>query len=122
MLMLFLASRLGRGAEVREGVESARRCVRVVIRRLLGKQIVDVGVLGSGKKKDVMWHVPQSADSGNRRPRASVSLHIQKLKPQASIKKNYEFHKLLDVYNTIQRMMGVGQLRRQCYSRHQQNP
>ena len=36
-----------------------RGCVRVVIRRLLGEQIVDAGVLGSGKKEDAMWHVPQ---------------------------------------------------------------
>ena len=33
--------------------------MRVVIRRLLGEQIVDGGVLGSGKKEDAMWHVPQ---------------------------------------------------------------
>ena len=41
-----------------KGDESTRRCVRVVIRRLLGEQIVDVGILGSGKKEDAMWHVP----------------------------------------------------------------
>ena len=34
--------------------------MRVMIRRLLGEQIVDVGVLGSGKKEDAMWHVPHS--------------------------------------------------------------
>ena len=32
--------------------------MRVVIRRLLGEQIVAVGILGSGKKDDAMWHVP----------------------------------------------------------------
>ena len=32
--------------------------MRVVIRRLLGEKIVAVGVLGSGKKDDAMWHVP----------------------------------------------------------------
>ena len=41
-----------------KGDKSARRCVRVVIRRVLGEQIVDVGFLGSGKKEDAMWHVP----------------------------------------------------------------
>ena len=58
VLMLFLASGLGRGAKILEGDKSARRCVRVVIRRRLGEQIVDVGVLGSDKKEDDMWHVP----------------------------------------------------------------
>ena len=33
--------------------------MKVVIRRLLGEQTVDVGVLGSGKKEDAMWRVLQ---------------------------------------------------------------
>ena len=42
------------------------------------------------------------ADSRNRTPRARVSLHIQKQKPQASIKnKIVKIHKLFDVYNAI---------------------
>ena len=35
--------------------------MRVVIRRLLGEQIVDVGVLGSGKKEDGMCHIVTTA-------------------------------------------------------------
>ena len=43
-----------------------------------------------------------SADSRYRTPRAGVCLHIQKQKPQASLKNQIEkFHKLFDVYNTI---------------------
>ena len=38
--------------------------MRVLIRRLLGEQIVDVGVLGSVKKEDAMWHVPQRGVNG----------------------------------------------------------
>ena len=33
--------------------------MRVVIRGLLREQIVDVGILGNGKKEDARWHVPQ---------------------------------------------------------------
>ena len=33
--------------------------MRVVTRRLLGGQIVTLAVVGSGKKDDAMWHVPQ---------------------------------------------------------------
>ena len=63
-----------------------------------------------------------SADSRDRTKRVRVSLHIQKLKPQAAIKNKIEkIHKLFDVYNT-QKMMGIGQLRWQCYRCHQQNP
>ena len=32
--------------------------MKAVTRRLLGEQIVAVAVLGSGKKDDAMWHVP----------------------------------------------------------------
>ena len=66
-----------------------------------------------------------SADSRYRTTRARVCLHIQKPKSQATIKNEIvKIHKLFDVYNTIntQTMMGVGQLRWQCYRRHQQNP
>ena len=42
------------------------------------------------------------ADIRYRTPRAGVCLHIQKPKPQASIKTKIEkFHKLFDVYKTI---------------------
>ena len=47
----------------KEGEQIARRCVKVVIRRLLGEQIADVAVLGSGKKEDAMWHVPHHPPS-----------------------------------------------------------
>ena len=63
-----------------------------------------------------------SADSRKRMPRARVSLHIQKPKPQANIKNKIgKIHKLFDVYNAIHKRW-VGQLRWQCYRRHQQNP
>ena len=63
-----------------------------------------------------------SADSGNRTQRARVSLHVQKLKPQASLKNLIKkCHKLFNVYNTIHKIMGVRQLRWQCYCCHQQN-
>ena len=43
-----------------------------------------------------------STDSRNRKPRARVSLHFQKPKPQASIKNMIEkFHKLFDVHKTL---------------------
>ena len=45
--------------------QSAKHCVKVVIRRLLGEQTVDVVVLGSGKKEDAMWHVPQAISPSN---------------------------------------------------------
>ena len=32
-------------------------------RRLLEEQLVVVAVLGSGKKSDAMWHVPQSDEA-----------------------------------------------------------
>ena len=52
-----------------------------------------------------------SADSENRTPRAGVCLHVQKLRPQASIKSWIKkYPKLSAVYNKIQKMMGVGQL------------
>ena len=48
-----------------------------------------------------------SADSRNRTQRARVSLHIQKPKPQASIKKKIEkIHKLFDVYHAIHKRWG----------------
>ena len=57
------ARRLGRGEEVvRRGAEvgwDARCCVKVATRRLLKVQLVVVPVLGSGKKSDAVWHVPQ---------------------------------------------------------------
>ena len=34
--------------------------MKVATRRLLEEQLVVVAVLGSGKKSDAMWHVPQS--------------------------------------------------------------
>ena len=33
--------------------------MKVATRRLLEEQLVVVAVLGSGKKSDAMWHVPQ---------------------------------------------------------------
>ena len=43
-----------------------------------------------------------SADSRFRKPRARVCLHIQKPKPQATVKNKIEkIHKLFHVYNTI---------------------
>ena len=33
--------------------------MKVAARRLLEEQIVVVAILGSGKKSDAMWHVPQ---------------------------------------------------------------
>ena len=64
-----------------------------------------------------------SAHSRCRMTRARVCLHIQKPKPQATIKNEIEkIHKLFDVYNYTQMMIGVGQLWWQCYRRHQQTP
>ena len=34
--------------------------MKVATRRLLEEQLVVVTVLGSGKKSDAMWHVPQT--------------------------------------------------------------
>ena len=43
-----------------------------------------------------------SADSRNRTPRARIRLHIQRPKPQASIKNKIgKLYKLFDIYNTI---------------------
>ena len=36
--------------------------MKAATRRLLGWQIVAVAVLGSGKKDDAMWHVPQHCE------------------------------------------------------------
>ena len=33
--------------------------MKVATRRLLEEQLLVVAVLGSGKKSDAMWHVPQ---------------------------------------------------------------
>ena len=33
--------------------------MKVATRRLLEEQLIVVAVLGSGKKSDAMWHVPQ---------------------------------------------------------------
>ena len=37
--------------------------MKASVRRLLEEQLVVVAVLGSGKKSDAMWHVPQSSSS-----------------------------------------------------------
>ena len=67
------------------------------------------------------WLQSSLQTEGTGRRGSGFGFHIRKPKPQASIKnKIYEFHKLLNVYNTIHRMIGVGQLRWQCYRRHQQ--
>ena len=64
-----------------------------------------------------------TADIRNRTPRARVSLHVQKPKPQASLKKYMKkLHELFDVYNIIHKKTGLRQLRWQCHRRHQQNP
>ena len=34
--------------------------MKVATRRLLEEQLVVVAILGSGKKSDAMWHVPQT--------------------------------------------------------------
>ena len=68
-------------------------------RRLLVEQIVAAAALWCIEKVYAMWHVPHK--------------HTKN--------KIYEFHKLLNVYYTIQGMMGIGQLRWQCYLCHQQN-
>ena len=52
-----------RGAE---GGRDARCCVKAATRRLLEEQIVVVAVLGSGKKSDDMWHVPQGHSPSSR--------------------------------------------------------
>ena len=52
-----------------------------------------------------------SAHSRCRTTLARVCLHIQKPKPQVTMKNEIEkIHKLFDVYNNTQTMMGVGQL------------
>ena len=50
-----------------------------------------------------------TAESRDRKPRARVSLHIEKPKPQASIKNKIEkILKLFDVYNAIHKRFGKG--------------
>ena len=36
--------------------------MKVATRRLFEEQLVVVAVLGSGKKNDAMWHVPQGVE------------------------------------------------------------
>ena len=55
---------------------------------------------GSGHTQHITTE--HSSDTKEQTPRARVSLHIQKPKPQASIKnKKEKFHKLFDLHNTI---------------------
>ena len=65
-----------------------------------------------------------SADIRYRTTLARVCLHIQKPKPQATIKNEIKKIHINYLMFTIQctNNDGVGQLRCQCYRRHQQNP
>ena len=45
-------------AVVRRGGCSARCCMKYVFSRTFVEQLLDVAALGSGMKRNVMWHVP----------------------------------------------------------------
>ena len=68
--------------------------------------------------------IEYSADIRYRTPRAGVCLHIQKPKPQATIKNVIKKKSINYLKFTIKCTNddGAGQLRWQCYRRHQQNP